>query len=314
MGQARSGATAWQTQYPVALLMNALTRCHANCSRGRLLGAAWSPANGVDPVNGADDRGCRSRPHRGRLQVHCNVESALISICACGSAVPLSAASAPPANTEQWRDLRVESLHLQSGSGLRAANLPLHIQMSSADDADCQAARALSPNLFCCKRNYRQGNADHLADGGTEGRCDHLIASFGGRHRTRNRRQLLQLCNLTLPCRARIQRDLEIPPIHAAGGTALACRVPLGAAAGLSQRPRPRTRQKMSIEMDCESRSTLSADAPHREMHRHVQHRREKRRSINNFFAAKKLLRPGTRTRRWLSARASARCRCWCAP
>ena len=25
------------------------------------------------------DRGCRSRPHRGRLQVHCNVESALIS-------------------------------------------------------------------------------------------------------------------------------------------------------------------------------------------------------------------------------------------
>jgi len=59
--------------------MNALTWCHANCSRGRLLGAAWSPVIGVDPVNGADDRGCRSRPHRGRLQVHCNLESALIS-------------------------------------------------------------------------------------------------------------------------------------------------------------------------------------------------------------------------------------------
>jgi|GEM_PF-2490400 len=44
------------------------------------LGAAWSTANGADPVNGADDRGCRSRPHRGRLQGHCKVESALISM------------------------------------------------------------------------------------------------------------------------------------------------------------------------------------------------------------------------------------------
>ena len=83
--------------------MNALTRCHANCGRGRLFGAAWSPVIGVDPVNGADDRGCRSRPHRGRLQGRGKVESAFISNFVCRTRIWRLHATKPAAQSDGWQ-------------------------------------------------------------------------------------------------------------------------------------------------------------------------------------------------------------------